>query len=126
MRWGASLKWVPEKYVRDWRNWVAPAAIAGTLIVAVFLAFLVVMILEVMGNKANEIDDSRAMSAAHTALTAVRRRLSGTLESVEDRLIVLEKIITDRGYDLANQIEALRDRPSVRERVESRATEREV
>jgi diguanylate cyclase (GGDEF)-like protein len=74
------LKLASGKYVRDWRNWIAPAAIAGTLIVALFLAFLVVMVLEAMGDKANEIDDTRAVSAAHTALTAVRRRLSGTLE----------------------------------------------
>ncbi|MCD2171876.1 putative bifunctional diguanylate cyclase/phosphodiesterase [Rhizobium sp. C4] len=70
----------PGKYFGDWRNWVAPAAIAGTLVVALFLAFLVVMVLEAMGDKANEIDDTRAMSAAQTALTSVRRRLSGTLE----------------------------------------------
>ncbi|HZG26939.1 MAG TPA: bifunctional diguanylate cyclase/phosphodiesterase [Ensifer sp.] len=70
----------PEKLVRDWRNWIAPAAIAGTLIVALFLAFLVVLVLEAMGDKANEIDDSRAMSAAQTAVLSVRRRLSGTLE----------------------------------------------
>ena len=80
VRWGTSLKWVPEKYVRDWRNWIAPAAIAGTLVVALFLAVLIVIVLEAMGDKANEIDDSRAMSAAHTAMTSVRRRLSGTLE----------------------------------------------
>ena len=29
---------------------------------------------------------------------------------MQDRLIVLEKIVTDRGYTLASEIEALRDR----------------
>lgn len=71
---------MPDKYVRDWRNWLAPAAIAGTLIVALLLAFLLVIVLEAMGDKANEIDDSRAASAAHTAVLSLRRRLSGTLE----------------------------------------------
>lgn len=74
------MKLVPGKHGRDWRNWIAPAAIAGTLVVALFLAALVVFVLEAMGDKANEIDDSRAMSAAHTALNGMRRRLSGTLE----------------------------------------------
>lgn len=74
------MKLAPGKHGRDWRNWIAPAAIAGTLIVALFLAALVVFVLEAMGDKANEIDDSRAMSAAHTALNGVRRRISGTLE----------------------------------------------
>jgi len=71
---------VPERYVRDWRNWVAPAALAGTLVVALFLAFLVILIVEAMGDKANEIDDTRATSAAQSALMAVRRRITGTLE----------------------------------------------
>ncbi|HWU63062.1 MAG TPA: EAL domain-containing protein [Ensifer sp.] len=71
---------MPEKYVRDWRNWIAPAAIAGTLVVALFLAFLVVLVLQSMGDKANAIDDSRATSAAETAFKSIRRRMSGTLE----------------------------------------------
>lgn len=31
------------------------------------------------------------------------------IEVLEDRVAVLERIITDRGYDIATQIEALRD-----------------
>lgn len=31
------------------------------------------------------------------------------IELLEDRIAVLERIVTDRGYDLASQIEALRD-----------------
>ncbi|MET0251126.1 MAG: hypothetical protein ABW203_03010 [Novosphingobium sp.] len=33
---------------------------------------------------------------------------------LEERVRVLERIVTDRGYDVAAQIEALRDRPMVR------------
>ena len=43
-------------------------------------------------------------------LRSANARLSDRLEAYEDRLIVLEKIVTDSGYDLAHQIEALRDR----------------
>lgn len=37
------------------------------------------------------------------------KRLTGRLETCEDRLIVLERIVTDKSYDLASQIERLRD-----------------
>lgn len=46
---------------------------------------------------AGQIDDGR--------LT----RQESKVELLEDRLQVLERIITDRGYDVATQIEALRD-----------------
>ena len=36
---------------------------------------------------------------------------------LEERVRVLERIITDRGYDIATQIEALRDQRKVEERV---------
>ena len=31
------------------------------------------------------------------------------IETLEERVAVLERIVTDRGYDIATQIEALRD-----------------
>lgn len=37
------------------------------------------------------------------------KRLTDQVETMQDRLIVLEKIVTDRGYTLASEIEALRD-----------------
>lgn len=45
------------------------------------------------------------------SLKIENRRLTDQVETMQDRLIVLEKIVTDRGYTLANEIEALRDRP---------------
>ena len=35
--------------------------------------------------------------------------------ALEDRVAVLERIVTDRGYDVATQIEALRDQRRVEE-----------
>lgn len=96
---GFELKLAPGKYARDWRNWVAPAAIAGTLAVSLFLAFLVVMVLEAMGDKANEIDDSRAMSAAQTAVMAVRRRLAGTLLDNAVWLEAHDAILSETGNE---------------------------
>ncbi len=39
----------------------------------------------------------------------------GQIQRLEDRVQVLERIITDRGYDIATQIEALRDQRRVDE-----------
>ena len=39
-------------------------------------------------------------------------------KELEDRVAVLERIVTDRGYDVATQIEALRDQRRVEELVE--------
>jgi len=40
-------------------------------------------------------------------------------KELEDRVRVLERIVTDGGYDVATQIEALRDQRRVEERVEN-------
>jgi len=42
-------------------------------------------------------------------LRAENRELHGKVDAMQDRLVVLEKIVTDRGYTLAQEIEALRD-----------------
>ena len=44
------------------------------------------------------------------ALKAENRQLHDKLDAMQDRMIVLEKIVTDRGYSLRDEIEALRDR----------------
>ena len=41
-------------------------------------------------------------------------------QELEDRVRVLERIVTDRGYDVATQIEALRDQRRVEELLEDR------
>ena len=38
---------------------------------------------------------------------------SSRVQQLEDRVRVLERIVTDKGYDIATQIEALRDRHEV-------------
>jgi hypothetical protein len=37
------------------------------------------------------------------------------VQDLEDRVRVLERIVTDKGYDIATQIEALRDQRAVEE-----------
>ena len=48
-------------------------------------------------------------------------RQEARIEELEDRVRVLERIVTDGGYDLAHKIEALRDEPSVDARLEASA-----
>lgn len=47
-------------------------------------------------------------SAESQRLKAENRELHTKLDAMQDRMIVLEKIVTDRGYSLAEEIEALR------------------
>ncbi|QZH74075.1 MAG: hypothetical protein JY451_09945 [Erythrobacter sp.] len=50
-------------------------------------------------------------TAEHTAEKAAQ--YATHIQRLEDRVQVLERIVTDRGYDIATQIEALRDTRSV-------------
>lgn len=43
------------------------------------------------------------------ALSAENARLRAELSSMSDRLASVERIVTDQGYDVARQIESLRD-----------------
>ena len=53
--------------------------------------------------------NSQANSAETERLKSENRELHDKLDAMQDRMIVLEKIVTDRGYSLADEIEALRD-----------------
>ena len=56
--------------------------------------------------------------------TAERVALNATTNTaLEDRVRVLERIVTDKGYDVATQIEALRDARKVDAQLESRDRE---
>lgn len=52
---------------------------------------------------------ARAPDEAVSALRAENSELRGQLGAFSDRVRVLERIVTDKGYDVAAQIEALRD-----------------
>ena len=44
-----------------------------------------------------------------------RIAIEAEMAAMRERLHTLERIVTDRGYDVATQIEALRDRPRERD-----------
>ncbi|MEQ8411094.1 MAG: hypothetical protein RIC51_12100 [Erythrobacter sp.] len=50
----------------------------------------------------------RSDSAETKRLREENRALHDKLDAMQDRMVVLEKIVTDRGYSLAEEIEALR------------------
>ena len=57
------------------------------------------------------------LNAAASAQTTAEKaaQYASRVNELEDRVRVLERIVTDRGYDVATQIEALRDQRRVDE-----------
>jgi hypothetical protein len=53
-------------------------------------------------------------------------RQDARIDELQDRVAVLERIVTDGGYDLAHKIEALRDARPVETRLEAREPEARV
>lgn len=56
-----------------------------------------------------------ANNAKTQRLESENRDLNEKLDAMQDRMVVLEKIVTDRGYSLSEEIEALRDTPTSNE-----------
>ncbi len=69
--------------------------------------------------KHREKVEQMRLDASKTA-PALAQRDDGRMEMLEDRVAVLERIITDKGYDVATQIEALRDHRRVDDLLDAR------
>ena len=88
----------------------------GEAIVAVAFAVVAIAVLITVGSTLHRLIDykRRKVEVEAEALTASRHgRHDGYSELLEERVRVLERIATDRGHDIAHQIEALRDRPQL-------------
>jgi len=70
--------------------------------------------------KLAKFDVERAQAQAAASAGAAGQN-GGRITELEDRVRVLERIVTDRGYDLATQIEALRDERPLPTTLEARA-----
>ena len=67
----------------------------------------------------------RRMIETQSQLTAEKAaQYASHTQELEDRVRVLERIVTDKGYDIATQIEALRDARDVEARLEASANRR--
>jgi len=54
------------------------------------------------------------------------RQVAGRVDELEERVRILERIVTDGGYDLAQKIEALRDERGVETRIDTLNAETRV
>ena len=99
-----------------------PVALMGELIGLVVVVMIFSIPLLSMWTKHRK--EIMQMQANVTAEKAAQYAASN--KELEDRVAVLERIVTDRGYDVATQIEALRDQRRVEERLEAREIEEKI
>lgn len=95
-------------------DWGGPEFVLGIIAIATFGGILKTWVRgqhglpEHEGLKHRRLRHHRESSEAE-ALRAENARLTDRLEASEERLAVLERIVTDKSYNLASEIEALRD-----------------
>ena len=76
----------------------------------IFMAFVFGIIRHKMG-----IRDGRGCGPEVVEKTEENERLRGQVQQLQERIKVLERIVTDRGVETAAQIEALRERDRIAE-----------
>jgi hypothetical protein len=87
-------------------------------LVAVSAPFLMIVGIVWVRSQARLEERRIAATAENSAEKAAQYAASNT--ALEDRVRVLERIVTDGGYDVATQIEALRDTRRVEKQIEDR------
>ena len=80
-------------------------------LVAVAAPFLMVCFIVWMSHQ-KKLEEKRIDATASQSAEKAAQYASH-IQQLEDRVQVLERIVTDRGYDVATQIEALRDTRNV-------------
>jgi hypothetical protein len=85
-----------------------------TIWIFIPLMALSIPILKIWSGHAQKIARIQADALAQSTAEKAAQYSSG-VQALEDRVRVLERIVTDRGYDVATQIEALRDQRRVEE-----------
>jgi hypothetical protein len=87
-----------------------------TGLVAVMAPFLMVVGIVWVKSRAKLEEKRIAATAENSAEKAAQ--YASRITEMEDRIRVLERIVTDGGYNVASQIEALRDTRRVEQRLE--------
>lgn len=82
-------------------------------LVAVSAPFLMVLGIVWIGSQ-KKLEEKRIAATAE-ASSEKAAQYASLVQQLEDRVRVLERIVTDKGYDVATQIEALRDQRRVDE-----------
>lgn len=85
------------------REWAVLIPILGVLIP--IIALLLIPIRQWLRLKEKQLEMTSQLTAEKTAQYAAHT------ERLEQRMRVLERIVTDKGNDVADQIEQLRDKP---------------
>ncbi len=80
-------------------------------IVAIFMGCLIPIVAIWSKHKQKIAEMQVDVTAQKTAERAAQ--YASHTQELEERVRVLERIVTDRGYDIATQIEALRDTQSI-------------
>jgi hypothetical protein len=73
--------------------------------------------------KHREKIEQMRLAAASNRDDGSAARQDARIEELQDRVAVLERIVTDGGYDLAHKIEALRDERSIDARLQAPASQ---
>ncbi len=78
-----------------------------------FAPFLMVMF--IVWTVSRSKTEEKRLEATAQGSAEKAAQYASRVQELEDRVRVLERIVTDKGYDIATQIEALRDQRSVDE-----------
>jgi len=89
-----------------------------------FAPFL--FVLGIIWLKNNRQLEEKRIASGQAQGDAGNAQVVGRVEELEDRVRVLERIVTDGGYDLAHKIEALRDQRGIETRLETPQSEARV
>jgi hypothetical protein len=92
---------------------------------AVLAPFLMVVGIVWVRSRA-QLEEKRIAAGAARDDAACRARDDGRIEELEDRVRILERIVTDKGYDVATQIEALRDARGIETRLDVAAQQERI
>ena len=94
-----------------------PVALMGELIgLVVVVMIFSIPIISIWTKHRKELMQMQVNTTAEKAA-----QYAANNKELEDRVAVLERIVTDRGYDVATQIEALRDQRRVEDLLEDRS-----
>lgn len=86
-----------------------------TGLVAVMAPFL--MVVGIVWVKSRARLEEKRIAATAESSAEKGAQCASRIAEMEDRIRVLERIVTDGGYDVATQIEALRDQRRVEDRL---------
>lgn len=95
----------------------------GTLALLIPIIIFSIPIIALLTRHRHKMAEMQLKATADLSAEKAAQYAAHTQE-LEERVRVLERIVTDKGYDVATQIEALRDARDVEARLEAGANRR--